>query len=80
MNLISIFVKIYYLVSICLENTDVSRVRPTLNSNLPKRPNPDVSIGKANITPDLCSRNECNQDRKINSHVDLFRTFDSTEF
>ena len=44
--LISIFVGIYYLVSVYLKNTDVFCVCPTRNSNLPKRPHPDVSNEK----------------------------------
>ena len=47
MNLITIFVRIYYLVSVYLENTDFYCVRPTRNCNLPKKPYPDVSNGKA---------------------------------
>ena len=53
-NLISMFVKIYYLVSVYLKNTDASFIRLTQNSNLPKRPYPDVSNGKANISSDSC--------------------------
>ena len=51
-NLISMFVRIYYFVRVYLKNTDASCIRPTQNSNLPKRPYPDVSNGKANISPD----------------------------
>ena len=49
-----IFVKIYYLVSVYLENTDVSRVGLSQNSNLTKRPYLDVSNGNANISSDSC--------------------------
>ena len=51
-NLISIFVRIYYLVSAYVESTDV--VCPTRNSNLPKTPYPDISNGKVDISPDSC--------------------------
>ena len=34
------------LVSVYLENTDVSFVHLIRNSNIPKRPHPDVSNGK----------------------------------
>ena len=70
---ISIFVKIYYLVSVCLEDMDVSCVLLTQNSNLSKSTYPYVTNGKRNISPDLCKFNECNQERKINSHVKYFR-------
>ena len=76
--LISIFVRIYYLASVYLENTDVYCVRPTRNSNLSKSAFPDVSNGKANISSDSYYCNEFNQDRKINSRVGLFRTINST--
>ena len=55
-------------------------VRWTQNSNLPKRPYPDGNNRKSNISSDSCSRNECNQDKKINSHVELFWTFNSIKF
>ena len=70
---ISIFVKIYYLVSVCLEDMDVSCVLLTQNSNLSKSTYPYVTNGKRNISPDLCKFNGCNQERKINSHVKYFR-------
>ena len=53
-NLISIFVRIYYLVSVYLENTDISCVRPTRNSNLLVVSYPNISNGKANIKYDSC--------------------------
>ena len=68
------------LGSVYLENTDFSCICPTRNSNLPKRSYPDVSNGKANISPDSCYRNEYNHDRKTNSHVELFPTSNSIEF
>ena len=70
----------YYLVSIYLEYIDGFCVRAIRNSNLPKRLYPDVRNGKANTRPDSCYRNEYNQDRKINRHVELSRTFNSIEF
>ena len=54
MSLISIFVRIYYLDSVYLENTDVSGVLRTQNKNLPKRPYPDVSNGKTSVISDSC--------------------------
>ena len=48
------FVRICYLVSVYLENVDVSYVCPTRNSNLTKRSYPDTSNGKTNISSDSC--------------------------
>ena len=64
-NLIAMFVKIHYLVSVHLRNTDFSYVRPTWNSNLPKRPY--VSNVKANISPKSCYRNEYSQESRVMS-------------
>ena len=52
MNLTSIFIRLYHLLSVYLENTDVSCVRPRWNSSLPMRPHPGVSNGKAKINAD----------------------------
>ena len=59
---------------------DISCVRPTRNSNLPKRLYSDVSNGKANKSPDSCQPNEWKQYRKINRHVELFRTLNFIGF
>ena len=45
--------RIYYLGSIYLQNTDISCVRSTQNSNLPKKPYPDARIGQAKISFDF---------------------------
>ena len=79
MNLILIFIKLYHLVSVYLENTDVPCFHQTQNSYLLKRKYPDVSNGKAITNCDSRLRNKCNLDREINSHVQLFRTFTSVE-
>ena len=46
MNSFSLVVRIWYLVDVYLENTDVSSVRPTLKSNLRKSPYTDLNIRK----------------------------------
>ena len=50
MNLISIFVTIYYLVNVYVENTDASCAPLARNRNLPKKLYSEVSNGKANIS------------------------------
>ena len=45
-----------------------------------QRTYPNVSIRKAKISSDSCRSNEYNQYKKINSHVQLFRTFNSIWF
>ena len=72
--------KIYCLVSIYIQNTNIPYVRRTQNSNPSKKLYLDARIGQAKISFDSGYRKKCKQVRKINSHVQLFRTFSSIGF
>ena len=74
-NLVSIFIRTFCLVNVYLQNTDVFCVHPKRNNNLLKRP-----TQKAKTSSDSCPRNECNQNRESNSHVQLFPTLNFIGF